>query len=277
MSVPLIRESVRILRMTDPAEKSQATSDLADAWRRGAATIDRDCAEAAPDEPGRPARPELVPPARLPRRGVQNPGGRAAMLHAIAHIEFTAIQLALDACARFRDLPDAWYGDWLMVAADEASHFQLLEQALQTRGFAYGSFTAHGGLWEAAHRTRHDPLARMALVPRTHEARGLDATPSIRARFAAVQDTPAVAILDRILRDEIGHVAAGDRWFAWLCERRGQAPASTYKALCRRYGAPPPHRPLNRAARLAAGFGPEELDDIEQWNAQPDKESGRPG
>ncbi len=212
------------------------------------------------DEPGRPPLPELVHPARVPRRSTGSDKGRAALLHAIAHIEFNAINLALDAIARFAGLPEAYYRDWWRVACEEAHHFSLLAAHLASLGHAYGDFQAHAGLWEAARKTTDDPLARMALVPRVLEARGLDVTPGMRARFVAAGDAQAAAILDVILRDEIGHVAIGNRWFHHLCVERGFEPVATFRALCARYGQPPPRPPFNVEARLAGGFSAEELD-----------------
>jgi uncharacterized ferritin-like protein (DUF455 family) len=217
--------------------------------------------------PSRPVLPRLVAPQDVPRRGVGTAEGRAALLHAIAHIEFNAIHLALDACYRFRTLPLEFHRDWIGVAAEEAKHFALLAAALGQRGYRYGSFEAHDGLWALAEKTRDDPLARMALVPRVMEARGLDVTPGIRARFATAGDTEAVAILDVILQDEIGHVAIGNRWYHRLCAERGVDPDRADLDLARAHRAPRPHRPLNRAARLAGGFTPDELDAIEAADA----------
>lgn len=209
--------------------------------------------------PGRPARPELVAPMRVPQRSPGTPEGRAALLHAIAHIEFNAINLALDACWRFAGLPTAFYRDWLQVAGEEALHFTLLREHLQSLGHDYGDFAAHDGLWTMTARTAHDPLARMALVPRTLEARGLDATPPLQAKFDRAGDRRAVEILDVILRDEIGHVAIGNRWYRWFCERAGEDPVALYPQLAERYEAPRPRPPFNMAARGAAGFTDEEL------------------
>jgi uncharacterized ferritin-like protein (DUF455 family) len=210
-------------------------------------------------DPGRPERPVLVPPQQLPRRGVETRSGRAALIHALAHIEFTAINLALDAAYRFRDLPDRYRGDWLRVAAEEAHHFQLLEDHLSGFGHAYGDFPAHAGLWEMARKSAHDPLVRMALVPRLLEARGLDATPAIRDKFAHAADTGMVLILDEILRDEIAHVAIGDYWYRHLCTRRGLDPEPTFRRLLRAYRAPWPRAPFNVEARRAAGFSDTEI------------------
>jgi uncharacterized ferritin-like protein (DUF455 family) len=209
--------------------------------------------------PGRPARPRLVEPKDVPRRTPFTPAGRAALLHAVAHIEFNAINLALDAIWRFPGLPPAYYRDWLTVATEEAQHFTLLADHLATLACAYGEHDAHDGLWTMCERTAHDVTARMALVPRTLEARGLDATPPMQARLAQAGDEAAVRILGVILRDEVGHVAIGNRWYRWLCARDGLDPVAHYALLATRHGAPVPKGPFNLGARAAAGFTPDEL------------------
>ncbi len=188
--------------------------------------------------------------------------GRAALIHALAHIEFNAINLALDALWRFPGMPAEFYADWLQVASEEALHFTLLNTHLASLGHAYGDFNAHNSLWEMAEKTCEDVLARMALVPRTLEARGLDATPAVRAKLAQAGDEAAAAILDIILRDEVGHVAIGNRWYAWLCEQQGAEPLSTYRELARHYKAPILKGPFNLEARRAAGFSAEELREL---------------
>lgn len=193
--------------------------------------------------------------------------GRAALIHALAHIEFNAINLALDAVWRFPDMPPEFYADWLRVAAEEALHFTLLNAHLQTIGYVYGDFSAHNSLWEMAEKTRDDVLARMALVPRTLEARGLDATPAVRAKLAQVGDDEAAAILDIILRDEVGHVAIGNRWYGWLCQQQAVEPLSAYRDLARRYKAPVLKGPFNMDARRAAGFTEQELLDLTTSNS----------
>lgn len=212
--------------------------------------------------PGRPERPLLVHPARVPRRSPARPEGLAALLHAIAHIEFNAINLALDAAWRFEGLPEAFHHDWLRVAAEESFHFTLLADHLASLGHAYGDFEAHDGLWAMCEKTKGDVLARMALVPRTLEARGLDATPQIQQKLRQV-GTPAarraVEILDVILRDEVGHVAIGNHWYRWLCAREGLDPVAHYPVLAQRYTAPRLHPPFNLEARRAAGFDDAEL------------------
>ncbi len=207
--------------------------------------------------PGRPEHPELVVPRRLAKRSVHTAGGRLALVHAVAHIEANAINLALDAVHRFGDLPDAYYDDWLQVAAEEARHFALLRDRLADLGAAYGDLPAHDGLWAAAVRTADDPLRRMALVPRVLEARGLDVTPDMIERLRSVGDDATVAVLEVILRDEVGHVAIGTRWFRWLCDTRGLDPATTFRRLLADEGVrlvPP----FNDDARRAAGFEPGE-------------------
>ena len=213
--------------------------------------------------PWRPARPVLVHPSRLPQRSPVSIEGRAALLHAICHIEFNAINLALDAVWRFEAMPEAFYLDWLQVAGEEALHFRLLRDHLASLGHAYGDFDAHDGLWIMASRTAHSVLARMALVPRTLEARGLDASPPVRARLWAAGDTRGAEILDVILRDEIGHVAVGNRWFHHLCRERGLDPVGTYAELARRHRAPVPRGPFNLDARRAAGFTEPELEALQ--------------
>jgi len=208
---------------------------------------------------GRPPRPVLVAHTDPRQRSARTIEGRAQLLHAIAHIELNAIDLALDAVWRFPGLPDAYYRDWVQVAREEALHYSLLRDHLRTLGHAYGDFPAHRALWSMAERTCADVLARMALVPRTLEARGLDASPAVRAKLLEAGDAPAAAIIDVILRDEIGHVAIGNRWYRWLCEQRGLDPIETYAALAHAHGAPRARPPLNLAARRAAGFSEEEI------------------
>jgi uncharacterized ferritin-like protein (DUF455 family) len=248
--------ALEALRQADPAAKVAAVAALA------AAALPVDAAarlQEPQDVPGRPARPRLVDAAAVPRRPVGSAAGRAALLHALAHIEFNAINLALDAVWRFDGLPPAYYGDWLHVASEEAQHFTLLGARLAAHGAAYGDFDAHDGLWEMARKTSHDVLARMALVPRTLEARGLDASPAIRARLAAAGDVASAAVLDVILRDEVGHVAIGNRWFRHLCAARGVTPHAAYAELAAAHGAPRLRGPFNLAARRAAGFDEAEL------------------
>ena len=214
-------------------------------------------------EAGRPEAPLLVAPRDLPRRRLGSSEGQAAMLHAIAHIEFNAINLALDAACRFADLPRAFYADWLNVAKEEVFHFGLVRQRLRDLGYEYGDFPAHDGLWDLACKTAHDPLVRMAMVPRVMEARGLDVTPDIMRKFEGIGDHRSVEVLKIILRDEVGHVEAGSRWFHYLCEERGLDSEATYFALIDKYLKGHVSCPLHKEARIAAGFSQSELQHLE--------------
>lgn len=214
-------------------------------------------------EPGRPARPKLVDPSDLPRRRLGRRGGRSAFIHAIAHIEFNAINLALDAAYRFRDMPERFTLEWLSVAADEARHFRMLDERLHELGHRYGDFPAHDGLWEMARRTAHSCLARMALVPRVLEARGLDVTPGMIARFRSAGDERTVAILEVILEEEVRHVAVGSEWFRQCCRHAEVEPLPTFLDLLDTYFGKP-RAPFNVDARLLAGFTREEIAALEK-------------
>lgn len=202
----------------------------------------------------------MVPPSQLPRRGLGSVEGRQALIHAIAHIEFNAINLGLDAALRFPGMPDGFYRDWLSVAADEARHFSMLDARLGELGIRYGDLPAHNGLWEMAEKTAHDVLIRMALVPRVLEARGLDVTPGMIDRLAAVGDDDTVALLRIILEEEEEHVAIGSRWFRSLCAQRRMAPEATFRRLLEEYFGAPLRGPFNLDARRRAGFSAEEID-----------------
>jgi len=249
------------LACADPDQKSALVARLHAARRAGEASLNTGAVLRDPgDLPGRPVRPELVHARDVASRGVGSVEGRAALLHALAHIEFNAINLALDALWRFAGMPTAYYDDWLLVAAEEALHFNLLRERLRAHGHDYGDFTAHNGLWDMAERTAADPLARMALVPRTMEARGLDVTPAIRAKLASAGDAASAAVLDIILRDEIGHVRIGNRWYDALCAAAGLAPDEAHGQIAASYGVGLPRAPFNTVARLDAGFTPAQLD-----------------
>ncbi|MEF7612329.1 ferritin-like domain-containing protein [Aquincola sp. MAHUQ-54] len=259
----LRRHALRVLRLADPVAKAAQARALYAALD----TLHIDAAAAIDEPPGLPGRlgrPRLVPHTALPRRSPHTPEGRAALLHSIAHIELNAIDLAADAVWRFAGMPDAFYRDWMRVASEEALHFTLLREHLLSLGHDYGDFDAHDGLWTMTARTRHDVVARMALVPRTLEARGLDATPPLQAKLGKAGDQRAVEILGVILRDEVGHVAIGNHWYRWLCERDALDPVAHYAVLVREYQAPRLRPPFNRAAREAAGFTAEELAALEQ-------------
>ena len=208
---------------------------------------------------GRPDKVVCVPPESLPFRKATDKAGRAALLHAIAHIEFNAINLALDAAWRFKDLGGLFVRDWIGVAIEECYHFKLIESRLQALGVAYGDLPAHAGLWNLAEQTSEDVLARMALVPRLMEARGLDAMPPIFRAFQGIGDKPTLRALSVIARDEVRHVALGDFWFRQLCKAQALPVSDTYQSLIATYGAPRPRPPLNEAARRAAGFEEAEL------------------
>ena len=250
--------------LTDPQQKAAAT--LAIPWDQTVpGALDSAIRIPYDGQPGRPALPELVHPQQVPRRSPFTPEGHCALVHSIAHIEFNAINLALDAIWRFDGMPQAYYGDWLQVAQEEAKHFTLLRNHLLEQGHDYGDFVAHDGLWTMCENTRHDVATRMALVPRTLEARGLDATPIIQAKLRKV-GTPralaAVDILDVILAEEVGHVAIGNRWYHWLCQRQALDPAAFYAEVAVRHGAPRLKPPFNLAARKLAGFTDMELADL---------------
>ena len=252
--------ALHCLLETDPGTKMAAIAAMAadfcvDTWQ-----VDtRGVPHVAGAIPGRPERPALVPPRLVGRRSMATLEGRAMLIHSLAHIEFNATNLALDALWRFADMPLAYYTDWLRVAKEEAIHFSLLAAHLQVLGYQYGDFPAHDSLWEMVEKTRGDIVARMALVPRTLEARGLDAIPPLRAKLAQAGDLAAASILERTLQDEIGHVEIGNRWYRYLCEQRGLEPGTTYDALAARYEAPLLKGPFNIEARRLAGFTEAEL------------------
>jgi len=259
--------ALQALRLTDPTQKVAATHALA-AWVRAHPPSDDDWTapvrQAGDDQgvPGRPEHPLRVCATTVPTRSPFTHEGRAALVHSICHIEFNAINLALDALWRYDGMPADYYRDWLRVADEEALHFTLMHAHLQQMGRRYGDLPGHDGLWKMCEKTRDDVIGRMALVPRTLEARGLDATPLIQAKLQRVQ-TPdalaAIAILDIILRDEVGHVAIGNRWYRWLCERDGLDPLAHYRVLYRRHEAPRMRPPFNLEARARAGFTADEL------------------
>jgi uncharacterized ferritin-like protein (DUF455 family) len=246
------------LRERDSNQKCAQARGLLRDWDANRLKLGSTATVEAVLEPGRPARPVLVSPRVVERRKVSTVEGRAALIHSLAHIEFNAVNLALDAVYRFRDLPRDYYGDWIRVAAEEACHFDLLREHLKTFGFDYGSFTAHNGLWEMAVKTAHDPLVRMALVPRLLEARGLDAAPALIAKLKSVGDKRAVEIMLIIQRDEVEHVRIGNRWYAHFCAQRGVEPVAMFRQLLAEHGARV-RTPFDTAARRRAGFTVEEM------------------
>ncbi|MGB7930791.1 MAG: ferritin-like domain-containing protein [Gammaproteobacteria bacterium] len=245
-------------------EKLRLTRRCARAWREG--HIDS-TATAGPDPiaaPGRPVRPVLVHPSRVKPRKLATRQGMASFLHALAHIEFNAINLAWDAVYRFRGMPAEFYTDWIRVADEEAHHFSLLNQRLEDLGQAYGDFPAHDGLWHMARETAHDILVRMALVPRVLEARGLDVTPAMIVRLQQAGDAESAAVLETILHDEIGHVQAGTHWFQYVCRQRDLDPLETFRSLLAEYAPGRIRAPFNTGARQQAGFGSDEMVLLEE-------------
>jgi len=251
------------LEAGQPVEKVARTRAAAGLCANGGCTVPLADTPVVVLAPGRPARPALVHPAQLAPRKPGTRAGRAALLHALAHIEFNAINLAWDAVCRFRGLPERFYRDWARVAGEEALHFELLCARLQALGHDYGDFPAHDGLWEMAERTAGDVLVRMALVPRVLEARGLDVTPGMIARLVQAGDHDSARVLERILADEIGHVKIGSYWYRYLCRQRALDPVQTFQRLWQEYRLGPVRRPLNAAARRQAGFDTVELDMLE--------------
>lgn len=251
------------IQLSDPVEKAHLTRETFAALQRGEVSLDSAPPPQSIGEPGRPPRPIHVDPATVPRRKLGSAEGRAAFLHALAHIEFNAINLAWDAVYRFRELPREYYLDWAHVADEEARHFQLLRDRLCELGYDYGSFAAHNGLWETARKTAHDVLVRMALVPRVLEARGLDVAPGMIRRLQQAGDTRSAEILDIILRDEIGHVAIGTHWFSYFCAQREWDRESTFERLVREYVTGRGPRDIDRTLRAAAGFSEREMTFIE--------------
>ena len=265
----LFDASYRCIMADEPTEKVALTKTIARAWKNGELNLN---ASDSPIEtilkPGQPANLCLVSPKEVPRRKtLSNEKGQVALLHALAHIEFNAINLAWDVVYRFRDLPKAFYDDWVKIADEEASHFLLLHEQLEKLAYKYGDLPAHNGLWEMAVKTADDVLVRMALVPRVLEARGLDATPPIIAKLQAQKGLQHLAeILEIILRDEIGHVATGSRWFIHECEKRDLEPETTFQRLVAQYFTGQIKPPFNRKARLAAGFSEAELETLANSN-----------
>lgn len=276
----LRQQALNALLLADPATKCAHVTALFTACEAGLVHMDTRATlvpASHPPLPGRPEQPPLIDPAHVPTRSPFTVEGRAALLHAICHIEFNAINLALDAVWRFADMPEPFYRDWLRVAAEEAYHFTLLHDHLQTltdpngKPYRYGDFPAHDGLWAMCEKTAHDITARMALVPRTLEARGLDATPLIQAKLRkvgkpnakGVSDAPDALVLcdllDIILRDEVGHVAIGNHWYRWLCQQQRLDPIEHYQHVVTHYQAPRLKPPFNEAARKRAGFSDAEL------------------
>ena len=254
---PYMNDAVRaVLEAPDPRIKAALARQAFAEWSHGALGVDTQAPSNWPDRPARPDRPSLLAPRNMPTRKLGSEKGRAAQIHALAHIELNAIDLACDMAGRFcdRGLDDSFYGDWLSIAADEARHFLMLEKRLNDMGFSYGDFPAHDGLWEAAYDTRHDLAARLAIVPMVLEARGLDVTPGMMKRFNKAGDTATVSILETIYEDEKSHVAAGVKWFHEVCSSENLDPKQCFHNKLNDYFKGKLKPPFNEAARTAAGM-----------------------
>ena len=261
-AVPIFKRTAECLAISSPEEKCCAVTDLWMAVQLGDFEFDPHTDVTPIGVAGHPEKPELVDPSKVKRRRLGSDLGRAALVHAITHIEFNAINLALDAVFRFRDMPGQFYLDWMSVAADEARHYKLLSVRLKKMGFDYGDFPAHNGLWEMADRTADDCMTRMALVPRVLEVRGLDVTPGMIERLAAAGDIETSRILEIILDEEVRHVEIGSHWFHVCCDQRGLEPESTFLSLLKEHFSGSLRGPFNIPARMKAGFTQREMDAI---------------
>ena len=255
----LFSQALACLKIKQPAQKVNAVYDMRNRWSSGELLLQRLPEVLSLPVPGRPEKPELVDPKNVPKRNFINPQGRLSLVHAIAHIEFNAINLALDAVYRFQDMPQQYYTDWIRVAAEEADHFTMLSDYLTKHGVSYGDMPAHNGLWEMAVKTDRDVLTRMALVPRVLEARGLDVTPTMIEKLQPTGDTQLINALKKIFDEEIGHVKIGTHWYKELCEERGVEPEQTFLVLIDKYMSGAKFGPFETEARLEAGFTAEEM------------------
>ncbi len=261
-SLPAIRSlrdgAVRAIRAADLDIKTLLAQETARRWSGRTLSLRSPLDMAVPDRPGRPEKPELIPPRQMPKRALTTDKGRIALLHAIAHIELNAVDLALDIVARFatEPVPNSFFDGWMTVAFEEAKHFRMVRDRLRQLGADYGDLPAHDGLWQAAHDTRNDLTARLAVVPLILEARGLDVTPALQAKMREAGDMESAAVLDVIYEDEKGHVAVGAKWFRFLCARQKKDPAATFQALVRANFRGPLKAPFNDIARAEAGLTP---------------------
>jgi len=262
----LFKHAEHCLKACNPSEKITLSYETEAAWQDKKLSLDKVSPILTFEEPGRPEKPELVAPRELNRRKITTEEGHAALIHSICHIEFNAINLAWDAVYRFQDMPEGFYDDWIKVAKEEAYHYELLSQHLNSLGYEYGDFSAHNGLWESALVTAFDPMVRMALVPRVLEARGLDVTPGIVKKLKGIGDNKAVDILAIVHRDEIGHVEIGTRWFRYLCDQRGLDSEIIFKELIEKYMKGTLRGPFDHDVRKQAGFTEEELLYLESTN-----------
>ena len=256
------------LRQSDPDSKIALVSRLREGFGAGRYSLDASHQPEPIGEPGRPKRPALVEPRELVQRRLSTGRGRAALVHAVAHIEFNAINLALDAVYRFRDMPPDYYRDWLRVGDEEARHFAMLRERLRELGFGYGDFPAHNGLWAMCRETAHDVMVRMALVPRVLEARGLDVTPGMMRRLERAGDVRTVEVLRVILHEEEAHVAIGSHWFRHCCRARDLPAEAVFRRLLEQYMSGRIRGPFNHAARRGGGFTASELGMLESLDAE---------
>ncbi len=254
----LCSAAILALQSDDLDEKIRRSQELANLWLARELSLKSRTSLAVPDRPGRPQKPELLPPHQVPKRSLRSRRGKVALLHSIAHIELNAIDLALDVIARFcgERMPRSFFDGWVQVAFEEAKHFALLRQRLADFGSAYGDLPAHDGLWEAAQRTGHDLTARLAIVPLVLEARGLDVTPSLIRHILETGDEETAAIFRIIYEDEMGHVAVGAKWFRFLCHKQGLEPSTTFQGLVKQYFRGPLKPPFNDLARARSGITP---------------------
>ena len=260
--INLFEQALACLLIVDPQQKVTASRRLQEGWLSGEMSMEP-LVEVVPlPVPGRPERPELVDARDVPRRNFSSLKGRLTLVHAISHIEFNAINLALDAVYRFQQMPEQYYTDWCRVAAEEALHFTLLSDYLESHGMRYGDLSAHNGLWEMAVKTDFDVLVRMALVPRVLEARGLDVTPTMIEKLTSTGDSKLISILERIFSDEIGHVKIGSYWYKLLCSERDLDPQETFLQLIETFMEGAKFGPFETQARIDAGFSPEELQSL---------------
>lgn len=258
----LFEQAIACLLLDDPRQKVEAALSLQADWLAGKLES-TPLSDVMPlPVPGRPEKPELVDAREVPRRNFSSLKGRLTLVHAIAHIEFNAINLALDAVYRFQDMPEQYYTDWIRVAAEEAKHFTMLSDYLESHGMAYGDLPAHNGLWEMAVKTDFDVLVRMALVPRVLEARGLDVTPGMIRKLQATGDARLIGILQIIFDEEIGHVKIGSHWYKSICDERQLEPEQTFLKLIEKYMQGAKFGPFETEARLEAGFSSEEMKSL---------------
>lgn len=250
--------AIAAMRSADLDQKTEITQQTATRWFARKLSLRSPLDPDLPDRPGRPAKPELIPPKQMEKRSLHSVKGRVALLHAIAHIELNAVDLALDIVARFatEQVPSSFFDGWMQVAFEEAKHFKLIRKRLLDLGADYGDLPAHDGLWQAAHATRNDLTARLAVVPLILEARGLDVTPALQAKMRETGDLESAAVLDIIYNDEKGHVAVGAKWFRFLCAREKRDPARTFHELVRANFRGPLKAPFNDIARAEAGLTP---------------------